>query len=80
MSLPKLNFPNLRLILSFEWLSIGIKSASEAMSEVAEFLNAPKIKLPKHLHRLEENMRGGIKSTGAIVNIIGHTIINTVYF
>lgn len=62
------------------YVNIGIKSASEAMSEVAEFLNAPKIKLPKHLHRLEENMRGGIKSTGAIVNIIGHTSIGKSLF
>lgn len=62
------------------YVNVGIKSASEAMSEVAEFLNAPKIKLPKHLHRLEENMRGGIKSTGAIVNIIGHTSIGKSLF
>lgn len=57
------------------FVSVGIKSAADAMSEVSDFLNSPKIGLPPHLHRLQENMRGGIKSTGAIVNIIGHTSI-----
>lgn len=62
------------------FVSVGIKSAADAMSEVSDFLNSPKIGLPPHLHRLQENMRGGIKSTGAIVNIIGHTSIGKTLF
>ncbi len=58
-----------------EFVNSGIKSAADAASEVKEFLTAKKITLPPYLNKLQENMRGGIKSTGAIVNIIGDTSI-----
>jgi archaellum biogenesis ATPase FlaH/5S rRNA maturation endonuclease (ribonuclease M5) len=63
-----------------DFVNNGIKSAAEAMAEVEEFLTAPKITLPAYLHRLQEAMRGGIKSTGAIVNVIGDTSIGKSYF
>jgi archaellum biogenesis ATPase FlaH/5S rRNA maturation endonuclease (ribonuclease M5) len=63
-----------------DYVDNGIKTAAEAMLEVNEFLTAPKITLPPYLHRLEHAMRGGIKSTGAIVNIIGDTSIGKSYF
>lgn len=63
-----------------DYLDIGIKSAADGKTEVAEFLLAPKISLPAYLHRLQANMRGGIRSTGAIVNIIGDTSIGKSFF
>lgn len=58
-----------------EFVKTDIKHSSDTLSEVVDFLNAPKIPLPPHLHRLETNMRGGIKSTGAIINLIGDTSV-----
>lgn len=58
-----------------ELISSGICSSADAESGLEEFLTAPKIGLPPQLHRLEKAMRGGIKSTGAVVNIIGDTSI-----
>lgn len=58
-----------------ELINSGISSSADAESGLEEFLTAPKIKLPPQLHRLEKAMRGGIKSTGAVVNIIGDTSI-----
>lgn len=63
-----------------DFVDSGIKSAADAMSEVEEFLNAEKVTLPPYLHRLQENMRGGIRSTGAIINIIGDTSIGKSFF
>lgn len=63
-----------------DYVDNGIKSAAEAMTEVEEFLTAPKITLPPYLHRLQTAMRGGIKSTGAIINVIGDTSIGKSYF
>jgi archaellum biogenesis ATPase FlaH len=63
-----------------DFIDSGIKSAADAISEVEEFLTAPKITLPPYLHKLQENMRGGIKSTGAIINIIGDTSIGKSFF
>lgn len=63
-----------------DYVDNGIKSAAEAILDVEEFLTAPKITLPPYLHRLQEAMRGGIKSTGAIINIIGDTSIGKSYF
>jgi len=51
----------------------GIKDSVDALSGIKEFLTAPKISLPPYMHRLQENMRGGVRSTGAIMNIIAHT-------
>ena len=58
-----------------ELVSSGISSSADAESGLEEFLTAPKIALPPQLHRLQAAMRGGIKSTGAVVNIIGDTSI-----
>jgi len=63
-----------------DYVDNGIKSAAEAMLAVEDFLTAPKIPLPPYLHRLQEAMRGGIKSTGAIINVIGDTSIGKSYF
>lgn len=63
-----------------DYIDSGIKSASDATTEVKEFLTAQKISLPDYLHRLQTNMRGGIRSTGAIVNIIGDTSIGKTFF
>ena len=63
-----------------DYVDNGIKSAAEAMLAVEDFLTAPKISLPPYLHRLQEAMRGGIKSTGAIINVIGDTSIGKSYF
>lgn len=63
-----------------EFVDTGIKSAVECQSEVVDFLTAAKITLPEYLHRLQDNMRGGIKSTGAIINIIGDTSIGKTFF
>jgi archaellum biogenesis ATPase FlaH len=58
-----------------ELVSSGISSSADAEAGLEDFLTAPKIGLPPQLHRLEKAMRGGIKSTGAVVNIIGDTSI-----
>ncbi len=63
-----------------DYVPSGIKSAADAMSEVEEFLTAPKITLPPYLHKIEKKLRGGIRSTGAIVNIIGDTSIGKSFF
>ena len=56
-----------------EYVSSGISSAVDAVSGIDEFLTAPKITLPLHMHRIEDQLRGGIRSTGAVVNIIADT-------
>lgn len=53
----------------------GIATSAEAEAGLEQFLTATKIGLPPQLHRLQTAMRGGIKSTGAVVNIIGDTSI-----
>lgn len=58
-----------------EFISSGISSSGDAEAGLAEFLTAPKIGLPPQLNKLETAMRGGIKSTGSVVNIIGDTSI-----
>lgn len=58
----------------------GIKSAAEAALGVREHLLAEKITLPPQMSRLQTAMRGGIRSTGAIVNIIGDTSIGKSFF
>lgn len=58
-----------------EYVKTGIKSSGDAFAEVEEFLIAPKIPLPPHLHRVEEAHRGGLKSSGFIGNIIGDTSV-----
>lgn len=63
-----------------EFIDTGIKSAVDCQQEVVEFLTATKIPLPDYLHRLEENMRGGIKSSGAIVNVIADTSVGKTFF
>ena len=63
-----------------EVVNTGIKSATDAFSEVIEYLSAKKISLPPQMHRIQENMRGGIRSTGCIGNIIGDTSIGKTFF
>lgn len=62
-----------------EYVETGITNSADADAGITEFLTAPKIPLPAHLHRLQTNMRGGIRSTGAIVNIIGDTSIGKTF-
>lgn len=63
-----------------EFVDTGIKSAVDCQSEVIDFLTATKITLPDYLHRLQENMRGGIKSSGAICNVIADTSVGKTFF
>lgn len=58
----------------------GIVSSIEAAVGVRDHLLAEKITLPPQMYRLQGAMRGGIKSTGAIVNIIGLTSIGKSFF
>lgn len=58
-----------------EFITSGISSSGDAEAGLAEFLTAPKIGLPPQLSKLQTAMRGGIKSTGSVVNIIGDTSI-----
>lgn len=58
-----------------EYVNSGISSSSDANQGIEEFLTATKIGLPPQLKKLQNAMRGGIKSTGAVVNIIGDTSI-----
>jgi len=62
-----------------EYQPSGISNSNDAEAGIGEFLTAEKIPLPQQLHRLQTNMRGGIRSTGAIVNIIGDTSIGKSY-
>ena len=61
-------------------IETGIKSSVDAAMGVRDYLLAEKISLPSHLHRLEDAMRGGIRSTGSIVNIIGNTSVGKTFF
>ena len=61
-------------------IETGIKSASEASLGIEDYLLADKITLPPHLHRVQDALRGGIRSTGAIVNIIGNTSVGKTFF
>ena len=61
-------------------IETGIISASEAAQGIEEYLLAEKITLPPHLHRVQDALRGGIRSTGAIVNIIGNTSVGKTFF
>ncbi len=58
-----------------EFVNSGISSSGDAEAGLEEFLTAPKIGLPPQLSKLQTAMRGGIKSTGSVVNIIGDTSI-----
>ena len=58
-----------------ELVDTGIKSFGEATKGMKEFLLAPKIPFPPMMHRMNDASRGGIRSTGAIVNIIADTSI-----
>lgn len=53
----------------------GIVSFGDATGGIKDFLLAPKIEFPPMLWRLNEAARGGIRSTGAIVNIIADTSV-----
>ena len=55
-------------------------SSVDAAQGVRDHLLAEKITLPPQMHELQTAMRGGIKSSGAIVNIIGLTSIGKSFF
>lgn len=56
-----------------EVVSSGIFNSIEAMKGVTDYLLADKIRFPPMLEKLNEASRGGVRSTGAIVNIIADT-------
>lgn len=58
----------------------GVNSIIDAMDGVQDYLLAPKIPLPPQLAKIQEAMRGGIRSTGSIINIIGKTSIGKTLF
>lgn len=58
----------------------GIQSSVDAAQGVREHLLSEKITLPPQMSKLQAAMRGGIKSSGAIVNIIGLTSIGKSFF
>lgn len=60
-------------------IETGIISAVDASEGIREHLLAEKITLPLQLSKLQEAMRGGIKSTGAIVNVIGQTSVGKTF-
>lgn len=57
-----------------DYVNTGIKSSSHLMSEVEAFLDIKKLTLPPYMHRMQENMRGGI-GYGRVVNIIADTSV-----
>lgn len=61
-------------------VSTGIQTATEASQGIREHLLADKITLPQQLHRLQTAMRGGIKSSGCLINIIGDTSVGKSFF
>lgn len=61
-------------------VSTGIMTSVDAAQGVREHLLAEKITLPPQMHELQTAMRGGIKSSGAIVNIIGLTSSGKSFF
>ena len=63
-----------------EFVPTDIKHSSDALEEVKDFLLSPKVPLPPYLHRLQEATRGGIKTSGAIINLIGDTSIGKSLF
>ena len=60
-------------------IETGIISAADASEGIREHLLAEKITLPPQLSKLQEAMRGGIRSTGAIVNVIGQTSVGKTF-
>jgi len=62
-----------------EYAATGIKSGADAMEEVKEFLTAPKLPLPPHMHRIQDAHRGGLKSSGFIGNIIADTSVGKTF-
>lgn len=62
-----------------DYVSTGIKSGAEAMAEVKEFLTAPKLPLPPHMHRIQDAHRGGLKSSGFIGHIIADTSVGKTF-
>lgn len=57
-----------------EYVSSGIKGSNEIVEDVSNFLLTPKLTLPSFMHRLQENMRGGI-GFGRIVNVIADSSV-----
>jgi archaellum biogenesis ATPase FlaH len=63
-----------------DFVNSGIAAATDAVDGIDSFLTAPKIPLPPQMHRIQDAGRGGFRSTGAIVNIIGDTSIGKSFF
>lgn len=63
-----------------DFINSGIAAATDAVDGIDTFLTAPKIPLPPQMHRIQDAGRGGFRSTGAIVNIIGDTSIGKSFF
>lgn len=57
-----------------------LKSSANLLQEAKEFLDSEKIPLPPFLHKLQTAMRGGIKTTGALISLIGDTSIGKSLF
>lgn len=57
-----------------EFVDTGIKLSSQLMPEVMDFLDVKKLTLPSYMHRMQENMRGGI-GYGRVVNVIADTSV-----
>ena len=53
-------------------METGVKDSTTMLQAMKDELSAPKIPLPKHLHKLQEAMGGGVRQ-GRIVNVIGDT-------
>lgn len=62
-----------------EIVNSGIKNSFDAFDEVKEYLTAPKIPLPPHLHRVQDAHRGGLRGSGFIGNIIGDTSVGKTF-
>ena len=58
----------------------GVSSIVDAMEGVQDYLLSPKIPLPPQLSKIQDAMRGGIRSTGSIINIVGKTSIGKTLF
>lgn len=62
-----------------DYIATGIKTGAEAMEEVKEFLTAPKLPLPPHMHKIQDAHRGGLKSSGFIGHVIADTSVGKTF-
>ena len=57
-----------------DYTDTGVKSSDGLMDEVRDFLKIKKLTLPDYMHKLQENMRGGIAFC-RVVNVIADTSV-----